>query len=75
MNPTTLIVCLSALIASLFALSPLPGADVEQPSLVETANALHFEPGKKAPFLGVFTHLEPRHGMAEKLESLNPSFR
>ncbi len=39
-------------------------------SLIGKANALRFAPRQQAPFLGLFTHVEPRADMKGKLDTL-----
>jgi hypothetical protein len=47
-----------------------PSAGRAASDLVQRANALELKPGAKPPFLGVFTHVEPRADMAGKLATL-----
>ena len=42
---------------------------------ITKANALTFAPGTKAPYLGLFTHVEPRLDFAGKLATLNQIIR
>jgi len=52
------------------SLATLSAAQSTQPVTPESINAITFGKGEKAPFLGVFTHVEPIVGMEQKVESL-----
>lgn len=44
------------------------GTAGESDSLVERANALRFEPGKKPPFLGIFAHTDALYGFQDMVK-------
>lgn len=66
----TLLLCRLLLFVPAHASEPAP-----PPPAAEATRAPEFREGQKAPFLGVFTHLEPRLGFPEKLASLKNVLR